>query len=189
MATLSVATQNQNRQSGSEDPGRGTVEEGHARTPRAADCKRGAHPRQRVLTGDSGILTQSINPAGQRHPEGAQLRPGKPGQEGGAGAGVGRDPELEPKEGRSGARRVGSRRWPYRRRFLPETRLASRARSWLGGVQGRVMGKYHDPRFPTPGSHGAGGSSFGPVPSRAAGGREAGSEGGGCGRRRDQARL
>lgn len=59
----------------------------------------------------------------------------------------------------------------------------------VGGVQGRVTGKYHDPRFSTLGSHGAGGSSFGPVPSRAAGGREAGSEGGGSGRRRDQARL
>lgn len=72
---------------------------------------------------------------------------------------------------------------------FPSGEEDGRPRRRLGGVQGRVMGKYRGSRFPTPGSHDAGGSSFGPVPSPAAGGREAGSEGGGFGRRRDQARL
>lgn len=69
VAAVSVATQNHKRQSGSEDPGRGTVEKGHARTPRAVDCERRAHPRQRVLAGGSGILAPRINPARQRHSE------------------------------------------------------------------------------------------------------------------------
>lgn len=69
VAAVSVATQNHKRQSGSEDPGRGTVEKGHARTPRPVDCERRAHPRQRVLAGGSEILAPRINPARQRHSE------------------------------------------------------------------------------------------------------------------------
>lgn len=46
----------------------------------------------------------------------------------------------------------------------------------LGGVQEWVMGKYRGPRFPTPGSQDEGGSSFGPVRSPAASGREGGGE-------------
>lgn len=90
--------------------------------------------------GDSSSADQSNR---AEAPGGEQPRPGKLGREGGAG--VGRDPELEPKEGRPGDRRAGSRRWPHGRRFLSGGE-AGRARRWLGGVQGRRTGKYHDPR-------------------------------------------
>lgn len=95
---------------------------------------------------------------------------------------------MEPEEGKTRGQPRSKPEVAAQASF-PSGEEDGRPRRRLGGVQGRVMGKYRGPRFPTPGSHYDGGSSFGPVRSPAAGGREAGSEGGGFERRRDQARL